>query len=208
MESFKQKRANLFNENPIASHGSWISKHSIAAGSPVHMGGSKKSPLYQDDLREGDYKVTQSTTGLAGEDIATRREAVIPGVKGKTYEEAGVDPAEAQAYWDANPEKYEEYKAGQEDRTVTQTRTVDVEQPKLRKNIFKGYRGNIPDEIKQADSLSYADQVGIAKSLKMPPGVFVKQYEKVTGRTLNKKPRTIKTRKPGSQNIGEWTTVD
>jgi len=49
MESFKQKRANLLNENPIASHGSWISKHSIAAGSPVHMGGSGKSPLYQDD---------------------------------------------------------------------------------------------------------------------------------------------------------------
>jgi hypothetical protein len=40
MESFKQKRANLLNDNPIASHGSWISKHSIAAGSPVHMGGS------------------------------------------------------------------------------------------------------------------------------------------------------------------------
>ena len=48
MESFKQKRANLLNENPIASHGSWISKHSIAAGSPVHMGGSGKSPLYQE----------------------------------------------------------------------------------------------------------------------------------------------------------------
>ena len=48
MESFKQKRANLLNENPIASHGSWISKHSIAAGSPVHMGGSGKSPLYKD----------------------------------------------------------------------------------------------------------------------------------------------------------------
>ena len=67
---------------------------------------------------------------------------------------------------------YEEYKAGQEDRTVTQTRTVDVNQPKLRKNIFKGYRGNIPDEIKQADSLSFQDQVGVAKSLNMDPSVF------------------------------------
>ena len=47
MESFKQKRANLLNDNPIASHGSWISKHSIAAGSPLHQGGSGKSPLYQ-----------------------------------------------------------------------------------------------------------------------------------------------------------------
>jgi len=208
MESFKQKRANLLNDNPIASHGSWISKHSIAAGSPVHVGGSGRSPLYQDDLKEGDYTVTKSTTGLGGENIATERQALIPGTPGKTYEEAGVDPAKAQAYWDANPEKYEEYKAGQEDRTVTQTRTVDVEQPKLRKNIFKGYRGNIPDEIKQADSLSYADQVGVAKSLKMPPGVFVKQYEKVTGRTLNKNPRTKITKKKGSQNVSGWTTVE
>jgi hypothetical protein len=208
MESFKQKRANLLNDNPVASHGSWISKHSIAAGSPVHMGGSKKSPLYQDDLREGDYKVTKSTTGLGGENIATERQAIIAGTPGRTYEEAGVDPAEAQAYWDANPEKYEEYKAGQEDRTVTQTRTVDVEQPTLRKNIFRGYRGNIPDEIKEADSLSYDDQVGVAKSLKMPPSVFVKQYEKVTGRKLNKNPKTTTKKKKGSQNIGDWTTVD
>ncbi len=48
MESNKQEKKNLLNDNPIASHGSWISKHSIAAGSPVHMGGSGKSPLYQD----------------------------------------------------------------------------------------------------------------------------------------------------------------
>ena len=208
MESFKQKRANLLNDNPIASHGSWISKHSIAAGSPVHMGGSKKSPLYQDDLKEGDYKVTQSTTGLSGEDIATERKATIKGTPGKTYEETGVDPDKAQAYWDANPEKYKEYKAGQEDRTITQARTVDVEQPKLRKNIFRNYRGNLSDEITQADSLSYSDQVGIAKSLNMPAEDFVKQYEKVTGRTLNKKPKATMTRTPGSQNIGDWTTVD
>ena len=54
MESNKQEKKNLLNDNPIASHGSWISKHSIAAGSPVHMGGSGKSPLYQDDLRAGE----------------------------------------------------------------------------------------------------------------------------------------------------------
>ena len=54
MESFKQKRANLLNDNPIASHGSWISKHSIAAGSPVHVGGSGKTPLYK-DKKSGKY---------------------------------------------------------------------------------------------------------------------------------------------------------
>jgi len=51
MESFKQKRANLLNDNPIAARagGSWISKHSIAAGSPLRQGGSSKgSPMYKD----------------------------------------------------------------------------------------------------------------------------------------------------------------
>jgi hypothetical protein len=43
MESNKQEKKNLLNENPIASHGSWISKHSIAAGSPLHQGGSKRT---------------------------------------------------------------------------------------------------------------------------------------------------------------------
>jgi hypothetical protein len=52
MESNKQEKKNLLKDNPIASHGSWISKHSIAAGSPVHLGGSGKSPLYQ-DIRGG-----------------------------------------------------------------------------------------------------------------------------------------------------------
>jgi hypothetical protein len=42
MESNKQEKKNLLKENPIASHGSWISKHSIAAGSPLHKGGSGK----------------------------------------------------------------------------------------------------------------------------------------------------------------------
>ena len=50
MESNKQERSNLLNDNPIAARagGSWISKHSIAAGSPLHQGGSyKQSPLDQ-----------------------------------------------------------------------------------------------------------------------------------------------------------------
>ena len=47
MESNKQEKSNLLNDNPIARRagGSWISKHSIAAGSPLHKGGSA---LYQE----------------------------------------------------------------------------------------------------------------------------------------------------------------
>lgn len=75
MESFKQKRANLLNDNPIASHGSWISKHSIAAGSPVHMGGSKKSPLYQDQ-RSG-FQPNRATVELDNTTRLTRDGSVI-----------------------------------------------------------------------------------------------------------------------------------
>jgi len=206
MESFKQKRANLLNNNPIASHGSWISKHSIAAGSPVHMGGSGKSPLYQDDLREGDFKVTQSTTGLGGENIATERKAVIPGQEVEKLAQPGTPEYDR---WLAavteDPSREDKYK----DRTVTQTRTVDVEQPRQFVNIFKGYKGEVPEEIKQAESLPYADQLDIAKSLNLRPDVFTKQIlEKNPGFKFNKNPKSKITRKPGSQTIGDWTTVE
>jgi len=187
----------------------FTNKHSIAAGSPFHMGGSKKSPLFQDDLKEGNFKVIKSTTGLSGESIPTERQAVIPGTPGKTYEEVGVDPAKAQAYWDANPEKYAEYKAGQEDRTVTQTRDVNVEQPRQYVNIFKGRNlGGLDERYTTSDSLSYADQVGIAKSLNIPAPTFKKQFTKVTGLGFTKKPRTTTSSTSGSQNIGDWTTVE
>tara|TARA_R110002126_G_scaffold129597_1_gene272519 strand:+ start:979 stop:1956 length:978 start_codon:yes stop_codon:yes gene_type:complete len=41
--------------------------------------------------------------------------------KGKTFAEAGVDPAEGQAYWDDNPDKYEEYLASK--KLTDQNRT-------------------------------------------------------------------------------------
>ena len=71
MESFKQKRANLLNDNPIASHGSWISKHSIAAGSPIHMGGSGKSPLDQRTGVLDNYNVQDISSKDTSADIYT-----------------------------------------------------------------------------------------------------------------------------------------
>ena len=46
MESNKQEKSNLLNDNPIARRagGSWMSKHSVAGSSPLHKGGSA---LYQ-----------------------------------------------------------------------------------------------------------------------------------------------------------------
>ena len=75
MESNKQEKKNLLKDNPIASHGSWISKHSIAAGSPVHMGGSGKSPLYQD--KKSGFQPNRATVELDDTTRLTRDSQVV-----------------------------------------------------------------------------------------------------------------------------------
>tara|TARA_R110002012_G_scaffold85883_3_gene213938 strand:- start:13913 stop:14071 length:159 start_codon:yes stop_codon:yes gene_type:complete len=46
MESNKQEKHNLLNDNPIAKHGSWMSKHSASSGSALHKSGyGKEDPL-------------------------------------------------------------------------------------------------------------------------------------------------------------------
>ena len=47
--------------------------------------------------------------------------------QGKTYEEAGVDPAAGKAYWDANPDKYKEYLAS---KTATASKEKFTSTPK------------------------------------------------------------------------------
>ena len=207
MESFKQKRANLLNDNPIASHGSWISKHSIAAGSPLQQGGSKKSPLYQDkDQKSGEYTVTETTPGLSGEDIATRREAVTPGATVERLAKPGTpEYAKWEAAVAANPSIEDKYKP----KTVTQERDVELEQPKQYVNIFKGYKGGGVDErTTTTDSLSWPEQKAIAKSINMPLNVAKKQFTKVTGFGFRKKGGDSTSSSSGSQNVSEWTNVD
>tara|TARA_R110002072_G_scaffold300467_1_gene478063 strand:- start:791 stop:1429 length:639 start_codon:yes stop_codon:yes gene_type:complete len=210
MESFKQKRANLFNENPIASHGSWISKHSIAAGSPVHVGGSGKSPLYQDDLKEGDYTVTKSTTGLGGENIATERQALIPGQEVEEYAKPGTPEY---AKWEAavkkNPSIEDKYK----DRTVTQTRDVSVdsetiESPKLYPNPFQGqvkHRGiTLEPAASENDSLPSKMISNIYKKANDIEGFDVYLTEHNYKRSKKQPKRGSNTR--NTQNISSWAT--
>jgi len=83
MESNKQKRANLLNDNPIAARagGSWISKHSIAAGSPLHQGGSYKgSPMNQ---RAGDTAISDSNNdgNAVSRSLVAARNALDPSTK-------------------------------------------------------------------------------------------------------------------------------
>ena len=71
MESNKQEKSNLLNDNPIARRagGSWISKHSIASGSPLHKGGSA---LYQE---KPDPSSLINAKGQSQDDVMKSREA-------------------------------------------------------------------------------------------------------------------------------------
>ena len=206
MESFKQKRANLLNDNPIASHGSWISKHSIAAGSPLNQGGSGKSPLYQ-DLKEGDYTVTKSTTGLSGEKIATEREAFIPGQEVEEYAKPGTpEYAEWEAAVKKNPSIEDKYK----DRTVTQARDLTTEPAKKYKNIWHNSTFPAVDEVsKRTDSLSWKQQKAIGTKMGMSKKRMMSQFKKINpGKTFTTKTKEHQPGKDASQSLTEWTTVD
>jgi len=56
---------------------------------------------------ENKYEYTGGVEGVKGVEG-------VAGTGGKTFEEAGVDPAEAQKYWDENPEEYKKYIAAKE----------------------------------------------------------------------------------------------
>ncbi len=201
MESNKQEKKNLLKDNPIASHGSWISKHSIAAKSPLHMGGSykgspakyegEKDPTKGVDLKSLEYKPT-SEGKFKGEKVALSGEAVIKGTPGKTYKEAGVDPSKAKAYWEANPEKYKAYKAGQKDITVVRERKVDSE-TKVYPNPFKGkkqHKGKTLDpKITKSDSIPASQITGVFKGTGDKKG-YDSYLKKYGYKKTNKPPRT------------------
>ena len=73
-ESVGQERKNLMQDNPIASHagGSWMSKHSMAGGSPAHMGGSYKgSPAHQ-QMQIDTHPSASNAKGESQEDVLNR----------------------------------------------------------------------------------------------------------------------------------------
>ncbi|MGI9556031.1 MAG: hypothetical protein ACR2M9_04140, partial [Cyanophyceae cyanobacterium] len=146
-------------------------------------------------------------TGLSGENIPTERKAVIPGQKVEKFAQPGTPEYDR---WLAAVEEDPSIEDKFKDRTVIQKRDVNVEQPKQYVNVFKGYKGKGVDErIIETDSLSWPEQKAIAKSLNMPLPVLKKQFTKVTGFGFKKKPRTTTTSSTsGSQNIGDWTTVE
>ena len=82
MESNKQEKSNLLNDNPIAAQagGSWVSKH---MGSPMQM--SEGSPTYKKkDPQEKlikPYKKTRRAAQNRGDIINTKEEIEIQKAK-------------------------------------------------------------------------------------------------------------------------------
>jgi len=80
-----------------------------------------------DKIKEADYKEDKSFVD-PNDPSKKRFVAKATGTaKGKTYEEAGVDPAAGKAYWDANPDKYKEYLAS---KTATASKERFTSTPK------------------------------------------------------------------------------
>ena len=203
MESFKQKRANLLNNNPIASHGSWISKHSIAAGSPVHLGGSGKSPLYQDDLKEGELEnlsYTDTSSGeFGGEIVPLSGVAKIPGQTVEKFAKPGTPEYDK---WKAAVTKDPSIEDKYKDRTVTRERAVDSE-TKVYPNPFKGrkiYGGvSLDPKVTESDSIPASQITSIFKGADDLPGykAYLKKYDY---KKTNKPPKT-------KENLSDYTYV-
>tara|TARA_B110000444_G_scaffold250136_1_gene276084 strand:- start:504 stop:1541 length:1038 start_codon:yes stop_codon:yes gene_type:complete len=88
MESNKQEKSNLLNDNPIARRagGSWMSKHSVAGGSPLHKGGSYKgSPAHQEKEGFITYDSRTNRDGVGQGALMDQKRAAVNNA-GKAYE--------------------------------------------------------------------------------------------------------------------------
>jgi len=186
MESFKQKRANLLNDNPIASHGSWISKHSIAAGSPLRQGGSyKQSPLEQSQYENLEFTPT-STGDLRGGTVELTGTATIPAQKVERFAKPGTPEY---AKWEAAVKKDPSIEDKYKDKTVTRERAIDTN-TRLYPN---------PD-ITKSDSLPAAEITKIFRAKNDLEGY--KKYVKSQGATIRKKQKPTKKTK---QNLTKFS---
>ena len=115
------KSRGFMNNSPFTSNGNTMAYNN---GEPE---GDDKKPKTQQQV---DAEATQK----AKDDlklVSTKTRKVEGGTEkiedfegdgeAKTYKEAGVDPAEAKAYWDANPDEYQEYLANKKakDQKIT-----------------------------------------------------------------------------------------
>jgi len=119
------KENGFLNKSPFTSSGNTMAYANGEGDKKPVKGDQKKADEKANTEAKANMKVVKTETKK--EDGGTRTTEYLEGEgKGKTYKEAGVDPAAAQAYWDANPDKYKEYKASQK---LKDQRTSFVKDP-------------------------------------------------------------------------------
>jgi hypothetical protein len=137
----------------------FTNKHSIAAGSPFHMGGSGKSPLYQDDLREGEKKegrpiVEVSKTGDMFRGRTTTVKTTQPVIK--TEEGNRAYAAKSQKEKDIQDAKYK--------RNMTSTRTFSssgIKQPSMTPSSdIKINKAKLKERLDPVEKFKYTKERG------------------------------------------------
>ena len=68
-ESANQEKKNLNKDMPVVKQASWMSKHSMAAGSPVAMGGSYKGSPMENGPGDPDPKSGKFKVGASGRPV-------------------------------------------------------------------------------------------------------------------------------------------
>jgi len=137
----------------------FTNKHSIAAGSPFHMGGSGKSPLYQDDLRAGEKKegrptVEVSKTGDMFKGRTTTVKTTQPVIK--TEEGNRAYAAKSQKERDIQDAKYK--------RNMTSTRTFSssgIKQPSMTPSSdIKINKAKLQERLDPVKKFKYTSEKG------------------------------------------------
>lgn len=126
-----------------------------------------KDPVTEEKPKAKETKFVDTPEGR----IAVERVTTIPGSERKTYEEVGVSPEEGKAYWEANPEKYQEYLKSKQPQEIVEKRDVDVS---LRKtpSVFK------PGKFY---GLTLSKDIGDEMPMKNIQGIFQKAMQKNKG---------------------------
>lgn len=157
------KSRGFMNASPFKSNGNTMA---YANGEPE---GDKK-PVKTAEQKEADAKAKKQaqdnmkvvkTTTEKVEGGTNKIEDLEGEGKGKTFKEVGVDPAAGQAYWDANPKKYQEYLAKKKltDQRVTFTPDENPrpEPPKTDYSYLDG--ASIKQGYRDGDGTMYGNQV-------------------------------------------------
>lgn len=109
-ESANQEKKNLNKDMPVVKQASWMSKHSMAAGSPVAMGGSYKGSPMENGPEDPDPKSGKFKVGTSGRPVGIQ-EAQGTGT-GYTQPSAGIVKAaqENSGVFDPSTSSMGEYK--------------------------------------------------------------------------------------------------